>query len=123
MIGSGYYHMANDQLEKFREAVDDPRRGEELAAIGGRVVKKGYRLGAVDELKTAPRGYAKDHPRIDFLKRKGLFAGRSWEVEPWLHTKAAVKKVRDGWNGAEELNDWLDRNVGPSTMPPTDFGR
>ena len=28
--GSGYYHMANDQLARFREAVDDDTTGAEL---------------------------------------------------------------------------------------------
>ena len=32
-------------------------------------------MAAHDELKTAPRGYAKDHPRIALLRRKGLIAG------------------------------------------------
>jgi uncharacterized protein (TIGR02453 family) len=123
MIGCGYYDMASDQLERFRAAVDDPRSGEQVAAICTRMEKKGYGLGAMNELKTAPRGYAKDHPRVAILRRKGLTAFKSWPVEPSLHTKAVVKKVRDGWNGAGELNDWLDENVGPSTLPPPEFGR
>jgi len=72
IAGSGYYHMANDQLERFREAVDDEHRGAEVAALCTAMEKKGYSLSAMDELKTAPRGYAKDHPRIAILRRKGL---------------------------------------------------
>ena len=123
MIGSGYYAMATDQLERFRAAVDDDHRGMEVAAISGRLAKKHYTIGAIGELKTSPRGYPKDHPRIELLRRKGLTAFRSWPPEPWLHTKSVVKKVRDGWNGAAELNDWLDEHVGPSTLPPPDWSR
>ena len=31
MVGSGYYHMASDQLARFREAVDDDGAGEAIA--------------------------------------------------------------------------------------------
>ena len=122
-VGAGYYHMANDQLDKFRRAVDDERRGNELATICAALTKRRYTLGAMEELKTAPRGYAKDHARIDILRRKGLIAMKSWEPEPWLFTKSVVKKVRDAWNEIAPLNDWLDANVGPSTLPPPDFAR
>ena len=121
-IGSGYYAMATDQLERFRVAVDDESRGAEIAAISAALAKK-YTIVAISELKTAPRGYPKDHPRIELLRRKGLTAFMSWTPQPWMHTKAVVKKVRDGWNGASELNDWLDAHVGPSTLPPPDWDR
>ncbi len=123
MLGSGYYDMASDQLERFRAAVDDDHRGTEITSICAQLVKKKYTIGAMSELKTAPRGFPKDHPRIELLRRKGLTAFMSWPPQPWLHTSAVVKKVRDGWNGAGALNDWLDEHVGPSTLPPPDWGR
>ena len=49
-IGSGYYAMATDQLERFRSAVDDESRGAEIAAISATLSKK-YTLGAISELK------------------------------------------------------------------------
>ena len=123
MIGSGYYAMAADQLDRFRTAVLDDHRGEEIAAISSALQKKGYSIGAIGELKTAPRGYAKDHPRIELIRRKGLTAFRSWEPGAWLHTRAVVKRVRDSWNATGDLNDWLDAHVGPSTLPPPDWDR
>jgi hypothetical protein len=83
----------------------------------------GYTIGSMEELKTAPRGYAKDHPRIALLRRKGLVAMREWPVARWLHTKAAATKVRAAWLEARPLDQWLDRNVGPSTLPPPEFAR
>jgi uncharacterized protein (TIGR02453 family) len=116
--GSGYYGMANDQLERFRAAVDAESTGTELARLVAAVEKAGLRPGAMSELKTAPRGVAKDHPRIELLRRKGLMAGREWPLAKWMHTKAAVGKVRDTWTAANEVNAWLDLHVGPSTLPP-----
>jgi uncharacterized protein (TIGR02453 family) len=116
--GSGYYVMAKDQLERFRAAVDDDVLGDEVAAITAALGRKGYSLEAHDELKGAPRGYPKDHPRVDLLRRKGLVAGRGWPVAGWLHTRRALGTVVAAWRDCEALDDWLDRHVGPSTLPP-----
>ena len=57
-------------------------------------------VGAHDELKSAPRGYAKDHPRIDLLRRKGLTVWRGWPVAAWLHTAKAKDRVEGLWRDA-----------------------
>lgn len=121
--GSGYYAMASDQLTRFREAVDADATGRELERIANDVVGTGLRLGAISELKTAPRGVAKDHPRISFMRRKGLFAGREWPAAKWMQTSAVVGRVRDVWQSGEPLREWLDLHVGPSTLPPDDYDR
>jgi uncharacterized protein (TIGR02453 family) len=118
LAGSGYYDMASDQLERFRRAVDADATGNELSAICASVVKRGLSLGAMNELKTAPRGYPKDHPRIDLLRRKGLIASREWSEAAWMRTRAVAKRVRDAWQVAADMNAWLDAHVGPSTAAP-----
>jgi uncharacterized protein (TIGR02453 family) len=119
LAGSGYYAMASDQLARFREAVDDGRKGPKIAAVAADLEKAGCIVGAIDELKSAPRGYPKDHPRIALLRRKGLFAGRSWPVAAWLHTAKARARIEQAWREAEPLNAWLDANVGPSQLQPS----
>lgn len=123
MAGSGYYQMASDQLERFRRAIDEDRTGSQLERVVRDLEKAGLTMGAIDELKTAPRGYPKDHPRITLLRRKGLIAHRSWPIAKWLHTKSAATRVGDLWRAARPLDDWLDEHVGPSTLPPPDWGR
>jgi uncharacterized protein (TIGR02453 family) len=120
--GSGYYHMASDQLERFRAAVDADTSGSKLATLCAAATKSGMRLGAIDELKTAPRGYPKDHPRVELLRRKGLFSGRDWPRAKWMSTKAVVGRVRDAWTESAPINRWLDQHVGPSTLPPDESG-
>jgi hypothetical protein len=71
-------------------------------------------------LKTAPRGYPRDHPRIELLRSKSLAAMRSWPPAKWLGTKAAADRILSVWRGAAPMNDWLDAHVGPSTEPPDD---
>ena len=116
--GSGYYHMAADQLERFRTAVDDDVFGPRIAAIVDALTADGFEAGAIDALKTAPRGYPKDHPRIELLRRKGLVATKRWTPATWMQTKAVVARVRDTWLAAAPMNEWLDAHVGPSTLPP-----
>jgi uncharacterized protein (TIGR02453 family) len=120
-VGAGYYAMAADQLARLREAVDRTATGEEVAEITAALARQGYRIGAISELKTAPRGYPKDHPRIELLRRKGLMAFRDLGAPKWLHTRRVEDRVRDVWRGVEPLNTWLDAHVGPSTLPPDDL--
>lgn len=118
-VGAGYYMMAKDQLERFRDAVDDDVDGPEIEALTGELVRAGYSLGAHDELKTAPRGFAKDHPRIGMLRRSGLMAFRSWPPAMWMHSRKAASTVRDTWETSGALCAWLEATVGPTTLPRT----
>jgi uncharacterized protein (TIGR02453 family) len=120
MVGAGYYAMAKDQLDRFRAAVDGDATGPEIAALVADAERRKYSISAIDSLKTAPRGYPKDHPRIELLRRKGLIAVKEFGAPKWLHTKAAAKRVRDSWNGAADLCAWPAAHVGPSPLPPDD---
>lgn len=121
MCGTGYYAMAKDQLERFRAAVDADHTGGEIEEIVADLAARKYSVGAIDELKTAPRGYPKDHPRVELLRRKGLMVSKEFGTPKWLHTPQAASRVRDTWEGARPMNDWLDAHVGPSTLEPDRF--
>jgi uncharacterized protein (TIGR02453 family) len=116
--GSGYYTLAPDQLERYRAAVDDARRGPRLASAVAAVRKKRYSVDARDSLTRAPRGFAPDHPRADLLRMKGIHVGREFGAPKWLHGAAAYDRIVAAWRDAAPVNRWLDRNVGPSTAPP-----
>jgi uncharacterized protein (TIGR02453 family) len=120
MVGAGYYAMASDQLARFRAAVDSEVLGPQLADLVADALRRNYTIGSIGELKTAPRGFPKDHPRIEILRRKGLIAVKEFGVPPWIHQKGVVKRIRDAWVGVADLCAWLDTHVGPSTLPPDD---
>ena len=61
-----------------------------------------------ESLKTAPRGYPRDHPRIELLRRKSLIAGRALTGEGGIDRDAALDHVGGAWRAAEPLNAWLD---------------
>ena len=87
--GCGAYVMATDQLARYRAAVADDASGEALTGLIARCRKNGADITARDALKSAPRGYPKDHPRIDLLRYKGIIAWRQWPIAPWLGAKKA----------------------------------
>ena len=72
------------------------------------------------ELKTAPRGYPKDHPRIELLRLKGLITWRSWEPAAWLGTARAKDRIVRFFEDSAPIVAWLHGHVGPSTMGPAD---
>jgi uncharacterized protein (TIGR02453 family) len=121
MCAAGYYAMAKDQLDRFRRAVDAEATGAEIADIVADLCARKFEIGAIGELKTAPRGYPKDHPRIDLIRRKGLMMSKELGAPKWLHTTQVVKRVRDVWKAAEPMNGWLDAHVGPSDLEPEGF--
>jgi uncharacterized protein (TIGR02453 family) len=122
LAAAGYYGMAHDQLARFRAAIDAEHTGSELAAIV-RTLEKRYRFGAIDELKTAPRGYPKDHPRVELLRRKGLVMFADLGLPAWLHTPKVATELRKVWKAAAPVTSWLDTHVGPSTEQPEGFFR
>lgn len=115
--GSGMWEMAPDQLERYREAVADERSGSKLASIVGKVRGAGLDVTGHDALKTAPKGYPKDHPRIELLRYKGLITWKEWPVGAWLGTRRAKDRVVEFLLASKPLNGWLRTNVGPSEMP------
>ena len=115
--GCGMWEMAPDQLERYREAVDDERSGRRLSGLVAEARGAGLDVSGHGELKTAPRGYPKDHPRIELLRYKGLVTWREWPAGAWLGTKKAKDRVAEFFRLSRPLNQWLRTNVGPSILP------
>lgn len=65
-----------------------------------------------DELKTAPKGYPRDHPRVDLLRYKGIVAMMSWPAGPWIGTARAKHRVVDLFHAGAPLIDWLTQHAG-----------
>lgn len=116
VAGSGYHTMARDQLERYREGVVDDASGPALQAAVTQAVAAGLELWG-ERLRTAPRGYPKDHERIELLRRKSVSLGASMKVGRGAGRDPALAFVASTWRAARPVTAWLDDNVGPSTMP------
>ena len=108
--------MAADQVARFRTAVDDDRRGEDLVKRLAAVEASGLAIHG-EALKTRPRGFDPEHPRIDLLRHKGLYASRTWPPDDALHEATARDRVVWAWRSMGPLVEWLRDHVGPTEQP------
>ena len=115
-VASGTYVFATDQLTRYRRAVALDLPGEALAKIANQARAAGLTITAAGTLTTTPRGYPKDHPRIELLRLKGLVTWKKWPIERWLATAEAKGKVVAVLRDSMPLVEWLDTHVGASEM-------
>lgn len=69
-VGAGVFLFEKKELIQWRELVAGPK-GEEISKMLTTLTSRGARLDA-PELKRVPPPFDKNHPRGDFLRRKGL---------------------------------------------------
>ena len=110
-VGAGFYEAGPPRLAAIREAIAEDRRGRQLQRIIGRLLEDGWELGG-DTLKTAPRGYDGDHPRIDLLRHRSMTLGRSDGFAPVIHSAELLDKVRADWRAARPFVEWVGANAG-----------
>jgi uncharacterized protein (TIGR02453 family) len=111
MMAGGSFFMSSDQLRRFRESAADDLRGEGLAKVLGTLVKQDWEIRG-ERLKTVPRGYESDHPRIDLLRHKSLYAATAYEPDDALHSEETADRVRARWRQVRVLNEWAADHVG-----------
>jgi uncharacterized protein (TIGR02453 family) len=105
-IGGGVYHAGGEQLARIREAMADKREGDVLERILRDLDRGGFEVTG-EKLKTAPRGYDKDHPRIELLRMKTVLGMKRYGFEPFVHTAELLDRVRDDWRRLRPLVSWL----------------
>ncbi|MBC7724787.1 MAG: DUF2461 domain-containing protein [Burkholderiaceae bacterium] len=99
-VGGGIYGPSRDQLERARTAVDaHPQTAAQLSEIVDVLVDAGFEI-AGPSLKTAPRGYDRDHPAIELLRLKHFAALKS------LPITASPDTIRSCWTAVEPLIAW-----------------
>ena len=72
-IGGGLHMPSPEQLTKFRQAIDrDASKFEKI--VGRKEFVQAFGKIDGEKLKTAPQGYARNHPAIEWLKLKQVVA-------------------------------------------------
>jgi uncharacterized protein (TIGR02453 family) len=116
VAGTGYHAMARDQLDRYREQVADDAYGPEMTKLVAKAQKAGLEVWG-ETLATAPRGYPKDHDRIELLRRKSLSLGATLDHEGGISRADGLRFVTKTWRAAAPVTGWLDEHVGASTLP------
>jgi uncharacterized protein (TIGR02453 family) len=109
-VGGGFYDASGERLVAIRAAIADDRTGAKLQRALRKLEKAGWDVGG-EKLKTAPRGYDAEHPRIELLRHKQLFVGKPYGFEKFIHTPELLDRVRDDWRALEPLMAWLQNAV------------
>ncbi len=107
-VGAGVYHADSERLGAIRAAIDDDRTGRELEGILAGLEGAGWSREG-ERLRTSPRGWTADHPRIDLLRHKSLYVGRSYGFDEEIHTPDLLDRVRADWRAARPLVEWVRR--------------
>ncbi|HLN78454.1 MAG TPA: DUF2461 domain-containing protein [Nocardioidaceae bacterium] len=110
-VGVGFYEASGPRLARIRSAIADDRRGRDLEGILTTLQTSGWELSG-EKLKTTPRGYDADHPRIELLRHKSMTLGKSYGFEPFIHTPELLDRVREDWREATAFVDWVSDNAG-----------
>jgi uncharacterized protein (TIGR02453 family) len=111
-VGGGLYDPSRDQLTRAREAIDSrPLVAKQLTQILDKINRDGFEV-AGPSLKTAPRGFARDHPAIELLRLKHYAALKH------LPLNATPDKIRATWTAVEPLIAWCSKNVGAAISGP-----
>ena len=102
-------------LTRFREAISDHRVAGSFDRTRADLAGADLHLNG-DELKTAPRGWPRDHPRVDLLRLRNLALSRTHPLGPWLHTPQCLDVVLRDWRRLATWNDWLVTHIPPPTQ-------
>lgn len=105
-IAGGMYMPDPDNLKKIRQEID--YNGDKLEKIfKDKTFKKWYQgFDDFDKMKTAPKGYAKDHPRLDWLKHRTFIVSHPF-TDTEVKDKKFLKKVVDACKAMKPFNEFL----------------
>ncbi|MEM9068058.1 MAG: DUF2461 domain-containing protein [Myxococcota bacterium] len=111
-LGEGIYLMSPAQLKRFRGAIDSGA-ATALKRILASLRRAGIEVGpgGSPPLKTAPRGYPRDHAHVELLRWKGLTAA-SRPSAATFRSAALSKEVARFFRRTASLRTWIDTHVG-----------
>jgi len=109
-VGGGFRAHSPAETHRYRAAVDAPASGAELAGVSADLTSAGFSLEG-EALRTRPKGFAADHPRLELLRRKEMMAINRLGTPPWLDTAEAATQVRASWRRVRPLVEWMTEHV------------
>lgn len=118
LVGGGVFDVPGPALARFRELVADDRRGPQIEAVLAPLAGEDLTLMADDALRTAPRGYPVDHPRIELLRLKRLAVARADPLADWMWTSDVFDIVSEAWRAVSAWNRWIAENLGDLVIRP-----
>ncbi|MDP5105437.1 MAG: DUF2461 domain-containing protein [Polaribacter sp.] len=84
-LAGGFWEPSKEDLFRIRKEIEQDA-SEIRAILEAKEYKNifGGQFESFEELKTAPRGFDKEHPDVDLLRKKGFIASKSFTDEEVL---------------------------------------
>lgn len=97
MLAGGFWEPNKDDLFRIRKEIEQDA-SEIKAILENATFQKhfGNEFYSFDELKTAPRGFDKDHPDLDLLRKKGFIAVKNFTDKEVLSSNF-IDNVNEGF--------------------------
>lgn len=76
------------------------------------LVDSGYEVLG-DRVKTTPRGFSADHPRIDLLRQKEVMVILPFGAADWIADERVLTHVRTCWRSVTPLVEWMQTIIPP----------
>lgn len=115
MVGGGLYAPAPAQLARLRGAIASPA-GVTLESELARLRRGRWEIDG-SPLKTRPKGYAAEAPRLDLLRMTRVVALKTYDDPKTLESRKALDVVRRDWRAIAPMMDWLADHAGPEGDP------
>ena len=109
-VAGGIYMPDPANLNKIRQEID--YNGEKLEKIlKDKKFKKWFKgFSEFDKLKTVPKGFAKDHPRLDWLRHKTFIVSHAF-TDAEVKDKMFLKKVAEASKAMKPLIEYLKEAI------------
>lgn len=108
-VGAGFYEASGPALASIRHGMADDVAGPELERILAQLTGQGFEISG-ERLRTSPRGWPADHPRIELLRHQQLFAGKAYGFDADAIGPGLLDRVRDDWRLLRPLVEWLQHH-------------
>jgi len=111
LITGGSHQLDRAQISHFRSIVATDKGAARVRSLLAEAAAAGFSISEEFSLKTAPRGYSRDHPHIDLLRLRSLSLGRHYSPGPWLATRESLDLIASGWQTMMPWVRWLRANL------------
>ncbi len=113
ILGAGMHDFGAkpELLQRYRDAVVDPRKGPALARAVEKVRSAGCDVGG-RRFKRVPKGFDPEHPRAELLLHDGLHAGITMSHPKELHAPSFAEFCVRRYRDFTPIQEWLVGLVG-----------
>ncbi|NNC77429.1 MAG: DUF2461 domain-containing protein [Woeseiaceae bacterium] len=108
-VGAGMWRPASEPLLAIRELIAG-KSAEWDRAVTNKSFRRHFKLGG-ETLQRPPRGFDKDHPKIDDIKRKSFIAIKDFDVADCIEPRFQ-QKVETAFKAADSYMRFLCKAVG-----------